>query len=154
MMTTKKGANQNEQRGNVMESKTRKHLEHPGHPDHWPECSPEDSNPLVRIPKIPPSGRLPKRPEPYKPKRTDCCDQLLAILKTIGTIDPKFLHKPKTPIRRKVDCLCATLPVRDAVADPFPHPRALLGKKGHRELFRGGAVPVSISVKESMRENG
>ena len=54
-------------------------------------------------------------------KRYDCCDYLIEILKDMPGFNRKYLHKPKIPNKIKIDCLCGSLPTKDAMVPIVCH---------------------------------
>jgi len=58
----------------------------------------------------------PKRPGDCGSKRgTDCCEQLIEILRRVPGLELPEIHKPKRRPSQKAGCLCGTLGFRDAV---------------------------------------
>jgi hypothetical protein len=88
-----------------------------------PECHDQQSPPkrpcrCGGTPR-PPFGTTtkPKRPGDCGHKRgTDCCEQLLEVLRRVPGLQLPDVHKPKRKPSQKAACLCGTLGIRDAVA--------------------------------------
>jgi hypothetical protein len=64
----------------------------------------------------PPGTRIPptKRERP-KPRGDDCCDQLLDLLKRVPGLELPHPHKPKQRPQRKVQALCETIGIQEAI---------------------------------------
>lgn len=67
----------------------------------------------------PPFGQTtrPKETSDCGPKRrTDCCEQLVEILRSIPGLELPEIHKPKRKPSQKASCLCGALAARDTIA--------------------------------------
>jgi hypothetical protein len=79
-------------------------------------CSPEAvARDPCNCPKTPGSQNRPDRPKRPPPRRDECCEQLIALLGGIPGLEGRKPHKPKQRPERKVQALCDSLGIADAI---------------------------------------
>jgi hypothetical protein len=78
-----------------------------------PGCKPSRPGPTVLVRH--PTGR------PCITGRHECCDQIFEILKQLPGIDKSLFHKPKIPIKEKIECLCNSIQLKDSMVPIFFH---------------------------------
>lgn len=76
------------------------------------EASPQDT---CNCPKTPGSKHRPERPKRPPPRRDECCEQLIGLLSGIPGLETRKPHKPKQRPERKVQALCDSLGIADAI---------------------------------------
>ena len=79
-------------------------------------CSPEAvGQDPCNCPKTPASPSRPQRPKRPCPRRDDCCAQLIELLGGLPGVEGRKLHKPKQRPARKVQDLCDSLGIGEAI---------------------------------------
>lgn len=78
-------------------------------------CSPAVAEDPCNCPKTPGSQSRPDRPKRPQPRREECCEQLIALLAGIPGFEGRKPHKPKQRPQRKVQALCDSLGIADAI---------------------------------------
>ena len=66
-------------------------------------------------PKTPGSPSRPERPKRPPPRRDDCCAQLVELLRGVPGLEGRKPHKPKQRPARKVQALCDSLGIAEAI---------------------------------------
>lgn len=78
-------------------------------------CAPESKTDDCHCPKTPGSRDTPKKPARPKPRREDCCEQLIELLRSVPGLELPKPRKPKQRPARKVQALCDALGISDAI---------------------------------------
>src|SRR5262245_39350803 len=100
----------------------------------------------------PPLGQTtpPKRKGDCGGRRSDCCEQLIEILRRVPNLRLPELHKPKQRPRAKAHCLCGSLPVADAI---IPAMIAIFRRYTGSEPPRNSYEKVLYQALDQLDEN-
>lgn len=78
-------------------------------------CAPQSKSDDCNCPKTPGSQNRPDRPKRPPPRRDECCEQIIELLGGISSLKGRKPHKPKQRPERKVQALCDSLGIADAI---------------------------------------
>ena len=91
---------------------TREECDQPERPN---PCTPENEIDDCNCPKTPGSRDTPRKPDRPKPRREDCCKQLIELLCCIPGLELPKPTKPKQRPARKVQALCDSIGIADSI---------------------------------------
>lgn len=113
-------------------------------------CAPESKRDDCNCPKTPGSQATPKKPDRPKPRRDDCCEQLIELLRGVPGLELPKPRKPKQRPARKAQDLCDAFGISDAILPAL----ALLwerhkGGEAGRNSFEDAIQSIYASLDEA-----
>ena len=116
-------------------------------------CDPESKSDDCDCPKIPEPRDIPKKPERPKPRKDDCCEQLIGLLSNVPGIEMPKPRKPKQRPERKVQALCDSIGIVDTILPAMAvlWGRHRSGEEGRND-FEGQVKTIFANIDEKQQE--